>query len=82
MMQSPLMEHPGDVTLADVGRVPQDGIVYVLSRSVLVAREGSSIFRRGIIAAYKWLQANSLAKTSTWRIPPDDTIEVDLVHRA
>ena len=77
------MEHPGEVTLAEqLGRVPQDGVVYILSRSVLHPKQGSSFIRTVVINCYKFLLANSMTKTSAWQIPPDDTVEVDLIHAA
>ena len=79
-MQAPLL-HPPNGPLAN--RRPQEGVVYMLSKPSIRARSGSSVWRRFLLETlYTFMIRNSRAPTAKWMIPPDDVLEIDVLHKA
>jgi len=79
-LQAPLL-HPSSGPQAQ--RRPQSGVVYVLSKPSIRARSGSSFWRRFLLETlYTFMIRNSRPPTAKWMIPPDDVLEIDVVHTA
>ena len=64
-------------------RMSQPGVVYMLSKPTIRARMGSNFFRRFMLETlYTLLIRNSRPPTAKWQIPPEDILEIDVVHKA
>lgn len=75
--QAPLLAQAG------AERMSQPGVVYMLSKPTIRARTGSSFLRRFILETlYTFLIRNSRPPTAKWQIPPEDILEIDVVHKA